>query len=68
MLNEKRRNALRFIFVKRDARLADKYRKTLIKWYGKEKGEAVQHAEAFEICEYGRKISDKEVYFLFQFD
>jgi hypothetical protein len=28
-------------------------RAALVKWYGPEKGNAVQHAEAFEICEYG---------------
>jgi LmbE family N-acetylglucosaminyl deacetylase len=28
-------------------------RTSLVKWYGPDKGNAVQHAEAFEICEYG---------------
>jgi LmbE family N-acetylglucosaminyl deacetylase len=28
-------------------------RASLVKWYGPEKGNAVQHAEAFELCEYG---------------
>ena len=32
-------------------------RASLIKWYGPEKGNAVQHAEAFEICEYGAQPS-----------
>jgi LmbE family N-acetylglucosaminyl deacetylase len=30
-------------------------RAALVKWYGPEKGNAVQHAEAFEICEYGAR-------------
>jgi len=34
-------------------------RQTLIKWYGKEKGNKTTVAEAFEICEYG-KYPDKE--------
>ena len=33
---------------------------TLEKWYGKEKAAAVQHAEAFEICEYGAQPNDAE--------
>ena len=28
-------------------------RAALVKWYGPEKGNAVRHAEAFEVCEYG---------------
>ena len=28
-------------------------RAALVKWYGVEKGNAVRHAEAFEVCEYG---------------
>ena len=30
-------------------------RETLVKFYGPEKGNAVRHAEAFEICEYGTR-------------
>lgn len=40
-------------------------RRSLIKWYGEEKGGAVKHAEAFEICEYGRQPSDDEILQLF---
>jgi len=32
-------------------------RASLVKWYGPEKGNAVQDAEAFEICEYGSRPS-----------
>jgi LmbE family N-acetylglucosaminyl deacetylase len=28
-------------------------RAALVKWYGQEKGNGVQHVEAFEVCEYG---------------
>lgn len=38
---------------------------SLIKWYGQEHGEKVTHAEAFEICEYGRQPSQEEIKKLF---
>ncbi|HUS01520.1 MAG TPA: PIG-L family deacetylase [Chitinophagaceae bacterium] len=37
----------------------------LEKWYGKEKATQVQHAEAFEICEYGVQPNDDEIKRLF---
>jgi LmbE family N-acetylglucosaminyl deacetylase len=33
----------------------DAVRAALVKWYGEDKGKAVQYAEAFEICEYGAR-------------
>jgi len=39
-------------------------REALIRWYG-EKGESVRHAEGFEVCEYGRQPSEKELRRLF---
>ncbi len=36
-------------------RTANRYREKLIELYGKEKAEKIRHAEAFEICEYGRR-------------
>ncbi|MGH9659887.1 MAG: PIG-L deacetylase family protein [Bryobacteraceae bacterium] len=33
-------------------------RKTLVKWYGAEAAEKIRHAEAFELCEYGRQPKD----------
>lgn len=35
-------------------------RAALQKWYGPEKGAQVQHAEAFEICEYGAQPNEAE--------
>jgi LmbE family N-acetylglucosaminyl deacetylase len=35
-------------------------RSSLEKWYGKERAAQVQHAEAFEVCEYGKQPSDEE--------
>lgn len=40
-------------------------RKSLKKWYGEKRGAAVKYAESFEICEYGRQPSDKEIRKLF---
>ncbi|MDH5380377.1 MAG: PIG-L family deacetylase [Cyclobacteriaceae bacterium] len=40
-------------------------RLSLEKWYGKDKAKAVKHAEAFEICEYGRQPTDEEIRQLF---
>jgi LmbE family N-acetylglucosaminyl deacetylase len=42
-------------------------RATLIKWYGPEKGNAVRHAEAFEICEYGTRPDEALLRKLFPF-
>jgi hypothetical protein len=39
----------------------------LVKWYGAEKGKAVRHAEAFEICEYGTRPDDAKIRTLFPF-
>ncbi|WLD11280.1 PIG-L deacetylase family protein [Planctellipticum variicoloris] len=46
---------------------ANRFRDTLIKWYGDEQGKAVKYAEAFEICEYGRQPNDAEIRQLFPF-
>ncbi len=42
-------------------------RKSLEKWYGAEKAAKITAAEAFEICEYGRRPSDEEIRKLFPF-
>jgi LmbE family N-acetylglucosaminyl deacetylase len=42
-------------------------RTTLAKWYGAEKGGAVRHAEAFEICEYGTRPDEQMLRRLFPF-
>ncbi len=42
-------------------------RATLEKFYGKEGAAKIQHAEAFEICEYGRRPNAEEIRRLFPF-
>jgi N-acetylglucosamine malate deacetylase 1 len=46
---------------------ANRFRSQLVKWYGPEKGNAVQYAEAFEVVEYGRRPSAEELKRLFPF-
>lgn len=40
-------------------------RASLVKWYGKEHGDKVKYAEAFEICEYGAQPNDERIRKLF---
>ena len=49
----------------RKPRLSDEINKSLEKWYGANKATSVKYAEAFEICEYGRRPSDEEIRKLF---
>lgn len=51
----------------RYAGVADRFRDALVKWYGADRGKAAKYAEAFEICEYGRKPSAEELKKLFPF-
>jgi LmbE family N-acetylglucosaminyl deacetylase len=62
-----RRRDVRAAFATRSQTIATKYRPALEQWYGKEKGARVQHAEAFEICEYGKRPDRKEIGRLFPF-
>ncbi len=62
-----RRRAVRDAFAKRSQAVAQKYRDGLIQWYGKEAAAKIGHAEAFEICEYGRRPEKKEIAKLFPF-
>lgn len=52
---------------KSNALVADRFRDDLVKWYGEEKGKAVQYAEAFEICEYGSQPPPDKLRKLFPF-
>lgn len=64
---EKRKQQLAEGMKKRYARIADLHREKLIELYGKERGEKVKYAEAFELCEYGSKVSPAGLKELFPF-
>ncbi len=64
---KKRWAEVRARFVNRQKEIANKYRKNLEEYYGAARAAKVQHAEAFEICEYGRRPDKTEIKKLFPF-
>jgi LmbE family N-acetylglucosaminyl deacetylase len=64
---EARRKQVRNGFASRNQSVAQRYRAQLADWYGKEAADKVQFAEAFEICEYGRRPNKTELAKLFPF-
>jgi LmbE family N-acetylglucosaminyl deacetylase len=52
-------------FRERAASVARQYRAKLVEIYGKERGDTVGHAEAFELCEYGAQPRTAELRRLF---
>ena len=61
------RGQVRAGFAQRSQSVAEKYRTVLADWYGKDRAAKVQYAEAFEICEYGRRPNREELAKLFPF-
>ena len=61
------RTGVRDRFAARDQGTANRYRPKLVELYGADRGAKVKHAEAFEICEYGRRPSADELKKLFPF-
>jgi len=55
---------IEYLAKRRTFRPGASTREALIKWYGEE-GKTVQHAEGFEICEYGKQPGEKEILRLF---
>jgi LmbE family N-acetylglucosaminyl deacetylase len=51
----------------RDKRPSPAVAKALVKWYGADKAAQVRHAEAFELCEYGRRATEADLRKLFPF-
>lgn len=51
----------------RNSSTADRFRNVLKEWYGDGPGSQVRYAEAFEICEYGRRPDKAELKKLFPF-
>jgi N-acetylglucosamine malate deacetylase 1 len=63
----KRKNDVRESFKRRFMSTATQYRDKLREYYGADRGDKVQAAEAFEISEYGRKPNAEEIRRLFPF-
>jgi LmbE family N-acetylglucosaminyl deacetylase len=61
------RRKVRQGFMDRSAGVAQKYRARLLEVYGQEQGAKVQHAEAFELCEYGSRPNAAGLRKLFPF-
>ena len=62
-----RTQQVRDALAARFAATADRFRSRLVEWYGRERAAGIRHAEAFEICEYGRQPSREEIRQLFPF-
>jgi LmbE family N-acetylglucosaminyl deacetylase len=56
-----------WLMKERSTPISPAVRAVLAKYYGADAGAKVQHAEAFEICEYGRRPDDTEIRRLFPF-
>ncbi|QDU94196.1 PIG-L deacetylase family protein [Lignipirellula cremea] len=62
-----RKEILRRTWERRQGALAERFRETLISFYGEEQGKAVKYCEAFEVCEYGSRPTRDELKKLFPF-
>jgi len=51
----------------RNLATAERFRKELGEWYGADAAKQIKHAEAFEVCEYGRRPTKEELKKLFPF-
>jgi LmbE family N-acetylglucosaminyl deacetylase len=61
------RRRVRAGHANRSQNVAQRYGSILADWYGKDRAAKVQFAEAFEICEYGRRPNKAELVKLFPF-
>jgi LmbE family N-acetylglucosaminyl deacetylase len=64
---KQRKEQVRKGFDNRDGSVARRFRKEAAEWYTGDKLDGVKHAEAFEICEYGRRPDKAELAKLFPF-
>ena len=62
-----RHKEVRERFAKRNQSIADRFRAKLEEGYGKDRAAKIKYAEAFEICEYGRRPDKAELAKLFPF-
>ena len=52
---------IKWMSKREDIPITPEVRKALQKWYGQDAGNSVQHAEAFEICEYGAQPNADQI-------
>jgi len=64
---KERHQQVRDGFARRNQSTADRFRAKLEEWYGKDRAGKIKYAEAFEICEYGRRPDKAELAKLFPF-
>lgn len=64
---QERRDKVKTTLTDRDRNVAERFRRNLEEWYGKERAAKIVHAEAFEISEYGRRPDKAELRRLFPF-
>jgi len=62
---QQRRDQVRKELAGRYAGYANTYREALIRNYGEERGRQVKYAQAFEICEYGRRMNADDLKSIF---
>jgi N-acetylglucosamine malate deacetylase 1 len=62
---QQRRDQVRKELAGRYAGYANTYREALIRNYGEERGRQVKYAQAFEICEYGRRVNADDLKSIF---
>jgi LmbE family N-acetylglucosaminyl deacetylase len=62
-----RHQEVRTTMSRRNSALAERFRNELAAWYGREKSDKIQYAEAFEVCEYGHQPNQDELKRLFPF-
>jgi len=64
---KERKRSIRESFARRNQSLARRFAGKLAEFYGADQAAKVQHAEAFELCEYGRQPAKEEWKRLFPF-
>ena len=64
---QERKRQVRAGFDRRSQGIAQRFRSKLTDFYGQDKANSIKYAEAFEICEYGRRPNQQELKQLFPF-
>jgi len=64
---EERKRQVRAGFDRRNQSIAQRFQSKLAEFYGPDKAKTIKHAEAFELCEYGRQPDKEELKKLFPF-